>query len=101
MCAKLRTICAAVGMSMLFSPSLATAQESATAEEVIQKTREAADYLTKNKEAGTEAFKTMKSQFVWKNDGYVFVLDCAAGTFLANPDNPGVNGTKLSEIRDD
>jgi signal transduction histidine kinase len=88
-------------MSMLFSPSLATAQESATAEEVIQKTREAADYLTKNKEAGIEAFKTMKSQFVWKNDGYVFVLDCAAGTFLANPNNPGVNGTNLSEIRDD
>jgi hypothetical protein len=40
-------------------------------------------------------------QFVWKNDGYVFVLDCAAGTFLANPNNPGVNGTNLSEIRDD
>jgi cytochrome c len=89
-----------VGILLLLAPSGAVAQESATAEEVIQKTREAADYLTKNKEAGIEALKTMKSPFVWKSDGYVFVFDCAAGTFLANPGNPPAAGVKLSEITD-
>ena len=33
-------------------------RKSATAEEVIQKTREAAEYLAKNKKAGIEAFNT-------------------------------------------
>ena len=89
-----------VGILLLLAPSGAVAQESATAEEVIQKTQEAAEYLAKNKEAGIEALKTMKSPFVWKSDGYVFVFDCAAGTFLANPGNPPAAGVKLSEITD-
>ena len=96
-----RAISAVVGMLLLLAPSWAVAQESATAEEVIQKTREAAEYLAKNKEAGIEAFKTMKSPFVWKSDGYVSVFDCAAGTFLANPARPEASGMKLAEITDD
>jgi signal transduction histidine kinase len=91
---------AVVGILLLMAPSWAVAQESATAEEVIQKTREAAEYLAKNKEAGIEAFKTMKSPFVWKSDGYVVVFDCTAGTFLANPSNPKAAGMKLSDITD-
>ena len=91
---------AVIGILLLLASSWAVAQESATAEEVIQKTREAAEYLTKNKGAGIEAFKTMKSPFVWKSDGYVFVFDCAAGTFLANPANPQAAGEKLSELMD-
>jgi signal transduction histidine kinase len=86
---------------LLLAPSWAIAGESATAEEVIQKTQDAAEYLAKNKEAGIEAFKTMKSPFVWKSDGYVFVFDCAAGKFLANPPRPQANEMKLSEIADD
>ena len=73
---------------------------TATAEEVIQKTQEAAEYLAKNKEAGIDVFKTMKSPFVWKSDGYVSVFDCAAGKFLANPARPQANGMKLSELED-
>lgn len=91
---------AVVGILFLLAPSWAVAQESATAEEVIQKTREAAEYLAKNKAAGIEAFKTMKSPFVWKSDGYVVVFDCAGGTFLANPSNPKANGMKLNKITD-
>jgi signal transduction histidine kinase len=91
----------AVAGILLLTPSWAAAEGSATAEEVIQKTQDAADYLAKNKEAGIEAFKTMKSPFVWKSDGYVFVFDCAAGKFLANPPRPQANGTKLGEIADD
>jgi signal transduction histidine kinase len=96
-----RAMPAVVGILLLLAPSSAVAQESATAEEVIQKTREAAEYLAKNKEAGIETFKTMKSPFVWKSDGYVFVFDCDAGTFLANPPRPQAAGMKLSEITDD
>jgi signal transduction histidine kinase len=90
----------AVAGILLLSPSWAIAEESATAEDVIQKTGEAAEYLAKNKESGIEAFKTMKSPFVWKSDGYVFVFDCAAGTSLANPARPQANGAKLFEMTD-
>lgn len=98
MYAKSRFILAA-GI-LLLAPSWAAAEETATAGEVIQKTQEAADYLAKNKEVGIEVFKTMKSQFAWKSDGYVFVIDCAAGKFLANPANANANGMKLADIED-
>jgi signal transduction histidine kinase len=98
---SLRAIPAVVGIVLLLAPSSAVAQESATAEEVIQKTREAAEYLAKNKEAGIEVFKISKSPFVWKSDGYVYVFDCAAGTYLAHPHRPQATGVKLSEIIDD
>ena len=98
MYAKSRYILAA-GM-LLLTASWAMAEETATAEEVIQKTQEAADYLAKNKEAGIDVFKTMKSPFVWKSDGYVSVFDCTAGKFLANPARPQANGMKLSELED-
>ena len=101
MYANSRAMPAVVGALLLLAPSWAVAQESATAEEVIQKTREAAEYLAKNKESGIETFKTMKSPFVWKSDGYVFVFDCSAGKYLANPHRPEASGTKLAEITDD
>ena len=57
-----RAMPAVAGILLLLSASWAVAQESATAEEVIEKTREAAEYLAKNKEAGIEAFKTARSR---------------------------------------
>ena len=99
MFANLRAMLALAG-TLLLAPSWAMAEEAATAEEVIQKTHEAADYLAKNRDAGVATFKTMKSQFVWKSDGYVSVFDCAAGRFLANPAVPEANGQKLSEMTD-
>jgi signal transduction histidine kinase len=82
------------------TPSRLTAQESAAAEEVIQKTREAAEYLAREKAAGVDTFKTMKSQFVWRDDGYVFVFDCDHGMMLANPAFPRNNGISLANVRD-
>ncbi len=101
MYANSRALPAVVGILLLLASSGAVAQESATADEVIQKTREAAEYLAKNKESGIDTFKTAKSPFVWKSDGYVFVFDCAAGTYLAHPHRPQAIGMKLSEITDD
>ena len=57
MYANSRAMPAVVGILLLLAPSLAVAQESATSEEVIQKTREAAEYLAKNKEAGIETLR--------------------------------------------
>lgn len=53
MYAKSRFILAA-GI-LLLAPSWAAAEETPTAEEVVQKTQEAADYLAKNKEVGIES----------------------------------------------
>jgi|RhiMetdeSRZDD1v2_1073273.scaffolds.fasta_scaffold301102_1 cytochrome c len=90
----------ALAGALLLAPSWAMAEETATAEEVIQKAYEAAVYLAKNKEAGVEVFKTMENPFVWKSDGYVSVFDCNAGMFLANPARPEGTGQKLSTIAD-
>ena len=81
-------------------PLQLAAQESATAEEVIQKTREAAEYLAREKAAGVDTFKTMQSQFVWKDDGYVFVFDCDHGMMLANPAFPENDDRSLISVRD-
>jgi signal transduction histidine kinase len=97
---KARTVLAGACAWLFIAPSVVAAQESATAEEVIQKTREAADYLAREKESGLDAFKTMKSQFAWKDDGYVFVIDCSLGKMLVNPMFKANNGKDLSKIHD-
>ena len=66
-------------------PSIPAAQHSATAEEVIQKTREAAEYLAKEGEKGIATFKSRNAQSFWKADGYIFVIDCEHGKMLAHP----------------
>ena len=98
--AKSRIVLAAACIWLLMTPSRLTAQESATAEEVIQKTREAAEYLARERAAGVDTFKTMKSQFVWKDDGYVFVFDCDYGMMLANAAFPRNNGRSLANVQD-
>ena len=80
-------------------PCAAANAESATAEEVIEKTREAADYLAKKGLAGIETFRTMHSPFAWKDDGYVFVNDCDAGLMLVNPGTGRAN-RPLQNMRD-
>jgi hypothetical protein len=66
-------------------PSIPAAQLSATAEEVIEKTREAAEYLAKEGEKGIATFKSRNVRSFWKSDGYIFVIDCEHGKMLAHP----------------
>lgn len=66
-------------------PSIAAGQRSATAAEVIEKTREAAAYLAKEGEKGIATFKSKNVQSFWKTDGYIFVIDCEHGKMLAHP----------------
>ncbi len=80
-------------------PYISPALGSATAEEVIQKTREAAEYLIKEGEKGLATFNSRNAQSFWKADGYVFVIDCEHGKLLAHP-TIGIPGTPLEEMKD-
>jgi cytochrome c len=69
----------------VFLASGAGAQEKgATPEEVVQKVKQAASYLAKEKEAGLATFKQKQSDYVWA-DTYVFVFDCAQKKNVAHP----------------
>jgi len=83
----------------LVVPSIARAQDSATPQEVIQKTQEAADYLVKEGEKGVATFKSKNPQSFWKSDGYIFVFDCELGRMLANA-NLAIAGAPLKRLHD-
>jgi len=85
--------------SLLIVPTFAAAQEAATAEEVLQKTREAAVYLAKEGADGIATFKSKNPLSVWKADGYIFVIDCEHGKMLANA-NLAIAGAPLARIHD-
>ena len=74
-------------------------QKGATPEEVVQKVKQAASYLAKEKEAGLATFKQKQSEYVWA-DTYVFVVDCVQKKNAANPINPKLNGMDLASIKD-
>lgn len=86
-------------VSMLVVPTFAAAQDSATAEEVLQKTREAAAYLAKEGANGIATFKSKNPLSWWKADGYIFVIDCEHGKMLANA-NLAIVGAPLSRMHD-
>ncbi len=75
-----------IGMAVcvfLFTSS-AIAQDSATPEEVVQKSKDAAAFLAKEGEAGLAQFNDPKGPWAWK-DTYVFVYDCAAMKLVGHP----------------
>jgi cytochrome c len=83
----------------LIVPSIATAQDSATPQEVIQKTQEAADYLVNEGEKGVATYKSKNAQSFWKSDGYIFVFDCDQEKMLANA-NLAIAGAPLKRLHD-
>jgi hypothetical protein len=83
---------------MAISVGIAAAEEMATPEEVIAKVKEAADFLSKNGEAGLAQFNDPKGPWVYK-DTYVFVTDCSKDVMVGHPMS-GVLGAKLSGIMD-
>ena len=85
---------------LTLSVPVAGAQEKgATPQDVIQKVKQAASYLAKEKEAGLETFKQKQSDYVWA-DTYVFVADCVQKKCAAHPMNPKLIGMDLSSIKD-
>jgi len=89
--------------------SWATAVETATPEECIQKAKEAADYLSKEVAKGPDAEKAALSllnqkegnPYVWK-DTYIWVLCCQCNpvTNAAHPINQKIVGPDLSGMKD-
>jgi signal transduction histidine kinase len=74
-------------------------QEKATPEEVIQKVREAAEYLSKTHGEAVSEFNNPNSKWVWK-DTYIFVYKCKDGTVAAHPIKPKLVGKKLMGLKD-
>lgn len=73
------------------------AQDQATPEEVVQKVKEAAEYLGEAGEAGLETFQSKDSEYVWK-DTYVVVNDCEAKILAAHPIRPDLAGTSMTDM---
>lgn len=85
-------------LMMAVAVGTVAAEEMATPEEVIAKVKEAADFLSKNGEAGLAQFNDPKGPWVYK-DTYVFVTDCSKDEMVGHPMS-GVLGAKLSGIMD-
>ncbi len=88
-------VCVMVG----FVAVNAWAGEKATPREVIEKVREAADFLVSAGEKGLAEFMDKDGRWVWK-DSYVFVLNCEKGVNAAHPIKPQMAGMKQLGLRD-
>lgn len=79
----------------------ATGPDTATAEEVVAKVREAARYLNEKGLAGFSDFNNNKdARWVWK-DSYVFVYSCRDDVMIAHPLRPDLVGRPILQMRDD
>ena len=87
-------------LAATFTTGAVAQQEGATPEEVVQKVNQAAQYLAREGEAGLEAFRAKDSEYVWK-DSYVVVQDCEAGTAVAHPISPELEGRDISTLTDE
>ena len=70
--------------------------ERATAEEVVDKVKQAAAVLAEEGEAGLASFRGPRSPYIWK-DTYVFVSDCDRGIVLAHPFQPEREGKPIAD----
>jgi len=83
---------------MVFTIGSLTAEESATPEEVIAKVKAAADFLSKEGEAGLAQFNDPKGPWIYK-DTYVFVYNCKKDIVEGHPMSK-VLGVKVTGIMD-
>lgn len=88
-------------LTVLFSFTAITsnAQEKATPQEVIQKVREASEFLSKTGDEGLKEFMDKNSRWVWK-DTYVLISNCKSGTLAAHPFKPKFVGKNVVSIKD-
>lgn len=89
----------AVGLAGAAWAQQGAPEAGATAEEVVQKVNEAAQYLSQAGEAGLEKFRSRDSEYMWK-DTYVFVINCEADEILANPAFPERQGEQIKAHTD-
>lgn len=95
----MRKILAVVAMALLniVLPGVAVGQGHATAQEVVDKVREATSTLSKTGDLAP--FNQKQGPWVWK-DTYVFVEDCDKKVVAAHPLRPEQIGQPLGSIKD-
>ena len=91
-------VAALATLMMIITIGFATAEENATPEEVIAKVKAAAEFLSKEGEAGLAQFNDPKGPWVHK-DTYVFVTNCSTDVMVGHPMST-VLGAKVSGIMD-
>src|SRR5438045_5886959 len=64
-------------------------QEKATAQEVVEKVRQAANTLSQSGKAGLAQFDKKEGPWVWK-DSYIVDVDCVKESIAAHPVRPHV-----------
>jgi len=84
-------------LTFLFS-CCALAQEHATAQEVVERVRTAADALARSGSSGLAQFNQKQGPWVWK-DTYIFVFDCPKGTIAAHPVRGDLIGTDARKLK--
>lgn len=92
-------MCVSFAVFFCLLPLTVRAADSATPGEVIQKVREAAEFLSKAGDAGLAAFADKTGKWVWK-DTYVWVLKCSSLTDASHPFNPKLVGPPLAGMKD-
>src|SRR5690349_18773008 len=95
MCKASIILAAVVALS---APVAGAQEKGATPQDVVQKIKQAASYLAREKDAGLATFKQKQSDYVWANT-YVFVSDCAQRKIAANP-LFATAGKPLAELKD-
>jgi len=79
--------------------AMAAEADTATAEEAVNKVREAARLLHNKGASGYAEFNHKDSKWVWK-DSYVFVYDCRKDKMIAHPIRPDLVGRPIMQITD-
>lgn len=88
-----------IGLIFLVSAQSVPAQDKATPEEVIEKVKAAAEFLSQSGEQGLAEFMDKNGRWVFK-DTYVWVLHCEKGTNAAHTIKPKLVGMPLMGIKD-
>jgi cytochrome c len=96
---KVGKIVVPVGVALLIAAlcAAAVAQDHATAQEVVNKVREAAGTLSKTSDVAP--FDEKQGPWVWK-DTYVFIQDCDKNVVAAHPIKPEQIGKDLASVKD-
>ena len=75
------------------------AVDRATPQEVVDKVKAAAEFLSQSGDGGLDQFKAKDGGWVWK-DTYVWVIHAEAETNAAHPIKPKLVGMKLMGLKD-
>ena len=89
-----------LGLLVLVFAVAGYAQEKATKDECVAKSKEAAQlFKDKGVEAAIKILNDKNGPFVWK-DSYIFAYDVDKGVVVVHPVTPGLVGKNLTALKD-